>query len=301
MKQNAHQNPQNNSSGQDLSLLSASELSEKLEKALSEMTEETYDEALIDSYIHALEQKNPFPEFPDASEAYSKFKQLLSDDPQEPTSKTTRRKSNLHPISLRVALVAALSIAVLMGTMILAQAVGVDVFGAMARWTDEVFSFGPVSEQQLPQINAVFAENSSWGNQDPFSYPEKIDYASLQDALDYHHITEVSAPTWLPKSCDLMEISCLSNNSSKNISIFSTYEYSDQPLTFDIRTRTNASFSIVEKTDAPVESTVIHQVPCYVIQNTQNYTVAWLTDHYECYLSGPEKNVLIQIARSILQ
>lgn len=46
----------------------------------------------------------------------------------------------------RVAILVALLTACLFGGMVAAQAAGMDVFGAVARWTDEVFQFVPASE-----------------------------------------------------------------------------------------------------------------------------------------------------------
>lgn len=41
-------------------------------------------------------------------------------------------------------MVAAIEITCMFATMMTAQATGVDVFGAMARWTQDVFSFGRI-------------------------------------------------------------------------------------------------------------------------------------------------------------
>lgn len=51
----------------------------------------------------------------------------------------------------RVAILVALLAGCLFGGMVAAQAAGVDVFGAVARWTDEVFQFVPSSIKQAAE------------------------------------------------------------------------------------------------------------------------------------------------------
>lgn len=71
----------------------------------------------------------------------------------------------------RIALVAA-AIGVFMSLLVAAQAIGLDVFGAMARWTDETFRF--VTAQTTNEVEGFCS------------------------ALEEHGISRSYAPTWLP-------------------------------------------------------------------------------------------------------
>lgn len=120
---------------QELERLSPEELAQAMEQALDQMNEDTYDQAVIDAYLDALDAKAPMPEAPDVEESYGQFQSMLSQVlPEEAPPKPKRRGSVLRMI-LRVALAAAF----LFGCLMMAQAGGVDVFGAVIRWTDDAF------------------------------------------------------------------------------------------------------------------------------------------------------------------
>lgn len=105
---------------------------------------------------------------------------LLCDDAQlEKLNQKHRVARNVHRDSTsrparyvkRIALVAA-AIGVFTSLLIAAQAAGFDVFGAMARWTDEKFRF--------------------------VTTPTNHEVEAFCSALDEHDIPTEYAPTWLP-------------------------------------------------------------------------------------------------------
>ena len=143
------EDPSNQPSGGDvftsmLDAMSISELTEALNHTLEELTEENYDPALIEAYLDALDRKNPMPEMPDAKTSYACFQKRLRCFTPE-THSTPYRLRRVG----RVALVACLAIASVLGLMVVAQAAGIDVFGTIARWTDEVFSLGTVRSSSV--------------------------------------------------------------------------------------------------------------------------------------------------------
>ena len=56
-----------------LEAMPPSELAEELEAALDAMTEETYDPAMIEAYLDALDRKSPMPAHPSAEASYQEF------------------------------------------------------------------------------------------------------------------------------------------------------------------------------------------------------------------------------------
>lgn len=53
----------------------------------------------------------------------------------------------------RMTLVAAAAVVCMFAIMVTAQAAGIDVFGAMARWTEDIFSFGQIPPDSVVSDN----------------------------------------------------------------------------------------------------------------------------------------------------
>ncbi len=182
-----HGSPSNRPAGGDvfakmLEAMTEEELTDGLNEALESMTEETYDPALIDAYLAALDRKAPMPEVPDTEAAFANFKSRLRHTfPAEDSAASPSRK--VHSV-WRIGLIAVLTAICLMGGMVAAQASGVDVFGAIARWTDEVFSFGIIQSDGGEDVaNKALKRSSDTGSADVLSYE------SLQEALNTFTVT----------------------------------------------------------------------------------------------------------------
>ena len=163
-----------------------SELSKAMETALDAMTEETYDPAVIDAYLDALDRKAPMPAHPNAESSYQDFQDKLQEYVEQGASKPAKRSSKFRRI-VRVGLVAAL-LAVLFASA--AQAAGVDVAGTIAQWTENVFTFGTIqSENDSSHYPSV-------SDQVPADVPEE--YQELVTELQKLGIEEYTIPTYIP-------------------------------------------------------------------------------------------------------
>lgn len=278
----------------DLDAMSAVELAEALERALDAMTEEDYDEAVIDAYLNALDRKAPMPETPDVAEAYASFQQKLRDLQPNAAPLTAHASAKLSGRSrhiLRAGLIAAVAVLLMLGGMITAQAAGIDVFGAFARWTESVFSFGAVRGNGIGDTIDEYSQEPIPG--------QELEYASLQDALDAYGITEVTAPTWLPEGYMLTGFSITSFEGIGYFTLSASYDNDGSTLGIDILRFSDEPIQQVEKTDTVVESLEINGITFHFIENTDNYTVTWVTEHYECYIWGPY-NMGIDVLREIV-
>lgn len=278
----------------DLNAMSAVELAEALEYALDAMTEEDYDEAVIDAYLDALDRKAPMPEIPDAAVAYADFQQRLRDlqpNAAPPTVRTSANSSGRFCHILRIGLIAAVAILLMLGGMITAQAAGIDVFGAFARWTQNTFSFGSFHADGTDDI----ADESS---KEPIPKQE-LEYTSLQEALDDCGITEVTAPTWFPKGYVLTELLVTSIEEIGYFTLSASYDNDGGTLGIEILRFSNEPVQQVEKVDTIIESVDINGITFHFIENTDNHTVAWVTEHYECYIWGPY-NMSIDVLREMV-
>ena len=278
----------------DLDAMSAVELAEALEHALDAMTEEDYDEAVIDAYLDALDRKACMPEISDTAAAYDAFQQKLRD--LQPNSAPLTARAPAKPSSrfchiLRAGLIAAAAILLMLGGMITAQAAGIDVFGAFARWTESVFSFGPVRGNGI-------GDTTNKPSQDPIS-KQKQEYTSLQEALDDYGITEIAAPAWLPEGYVLTGLSIASIEATGYFTLSASYENTGSLLAVTITRYLNEPTIQVEKTDTIVESIEINGITFHFIENADNHTAAWTTEHYECYIWGPY-NMGIDVLRKMV-
>ena len=260
-----------------LEAMSVEELTDALNDALENMTEENYDPAWIDAYLAALDRKDPMPEIPDAEASYASFQKRIHRI--LPGRRAPRRR--LRHV-WRLGLAAVLTIICMFGGMVVAQAAGWDVFGAVGRWTDDVFSFGAIRSDGALDVDA------------------DGEFTSLQAALDAYGITEVSEPTWFP---DGYTFRCVTENRLSNgdfIGLTAEYVNGENILIIGFESYQNKPSMQVEKTDAPVETFVVNDTMVYLLENINNNAAAWITEHFECLIGGRvTKSELRQMVVSI--
>lgn len=225
----------------ELEQLSPEELAQAMEQTLDQMTEDTYDQAVIDAYLDALDAKTPMPEAPDVEESYGQFQAMLSQAlPDEAPSKPKRRGSVLR-MTLRVALAAAFVFSCLM----MAQASGIDLWGTVARWTDDGFRFQLV-EDNTPQ----------W-------------YDDYWTDLEVVGIEEDQLPTWLPQDYAVDAIQVSKKLDRNEVQVLLTSQ--DQPeircsmsIFSDPETMSALVFS---KDNRPVEEFQVNGKTVYLLHN----------------------------------
>lgn len=293
-----HGSPSNRPAGGDvfakmLEAMTEEELTDGLNEALESMTEETYDPALIDAYLAALDRKAPMPEVPDTEAAFANFKSRLRHTfPAEDSATSPSRK--VHSV-WRIGLIAVLTAICLMGGMVAAQASGVDVFGAIARWTDDIFSLGAINSESTDDGD----DNSSLGNS-ANAVNDAEHYETLQEALDAYGITEFHEPTWVPEGYEFesVEVDFWPDNSSF-IGLSANYYNGIDFLLIKVECYKGGANIQVEKANTPIETFLVDGLTVYLLQNISNNSAAWVTEHYECYIIGTlELNVLKQIVLS---
>lgn len=196
------------------------------------------------------------------------------------------------------AVVAAAAIACMLAVIVTAQAAGIDVFGAIARWTKDVFSFGQISPDSV--VTDSF-DRSVGENKIGMPAPEQK-FSSLQEALDAYGMTEVHEPHWLPEGYTMSEVDTMHSNDPPTETYYVAYAYKDNYIQIDIIRCIGVPTMQVEKTDTFVETIEQNGITFYLIENTNSYTITWCTEEYEYYISGKlGKDVLWEIAASMLQ
>lgn len=282
-----------NVSPERLNAMSPSELEQSMEQALLFMTDGVYDPAVLDAYLNALDQKAPMPAGPDAKTSYDTFSRRVRALPNEISADSAlkRRRVRLRS-AMRVAVAAALLVGCLFGSAVVAQAAGVDVFGAVARWTEDVFSFGA-----FPDEAPITTKSSDAAEQEnhnaPQSYAEiPAEYQEAQAAF-----AERGLPFYYPKAPNGFELTEVQLHvfPSTNYVIFSIgFKNGDDTIGFDATQTNGFPSSVYEKNDDAVEQYLYNGITHYIFTNAQNCTAAWMIDNVEYTITSNSNTIDIR-------
>jgi len=275
-----------------LEAMTEEELTDGLNEVLESITAENYDPALIDAYLAALDQKSPMPEVPDTDTSFVNFKNKLFLTFPAPSNRTSESKHSSQSI-WRVGLIAALTAICLVSSMVVAQAAGVDIFGAIARWTNEVFSLGVIHSDGADDGTSSPADGGVGSS-------NEATYTSLQEVLDDYGIAEFTEPTWFPDGYEFKDVmvDCWPDD-NKFIGLSASYSDGSDTLLIDVKCYQHEQPEQLQKTDAAIESFVAGGLTVYLLENINSNSAAWVTEHYECYISGTvEGQTLKQIVLS---
>ena len=281
------------------------------------LSDKPEDEAYMDALEEAIiekENENPTGFFPDVDQQWEQFVTHYLPDQKdtalEPertehavSAQINRQSPTIPPKRVvrfkrvwRTALVAAVAIVCMFAAMVTAQAAGVDVFGTMARWTEDVFSFGriapdsQVSDDPAQETKGQKAEASS------------AEFTSLQEAFDAYGMTEVHEPSWFPEGYipDSLDVLAVDDPFLQTFS--ASYTNGKGRVGIDIKSYKGNPITQVQKISGPVDPKEKNGVVFYQIENSVGCTIAWYSDQYEYYLSGNvENNVLWKIADSMFE
>lgn len=260
---------------------SAEELLTELERKMDTMTDQSYDEDVVDAYLEALDEKDSLPEQFDVETSWNRFRSqhailFIPDDSQ---SKVDCSKSISHKFHFRRAILRVVSIAATIGIfgMFCAQAAGINVIDMIARWTAETFTF---TTQATPA--------SSTGEvNDELS---RIDqYQTLQDAFDIYSISERLAPTWLPDEYtrDYVEVTPLVGE----IVFSASYSNNQSTLSLEYSYWTDGTFvpAVFEKDQEDVLEYEKNGITHYIMSNENVLVAVWVNGTCECSISGTLK------------
>lgn len=265
-----------------LKTMSPSELEQAMEDALSIMTEEDYDPAVIEAYLNALDNQAPMPMYPDAKTSYTDFQQKVRSLSGNPSVQGMQKRKHvrLHRI-LRVGLVAALTVACLFGSMVAAQAAGVDVFGALARWTEGAFSFGPIQSERTVEASSTPGELVSISE-----YPSELpaEYQELWAELRARGVDGFMFPTYIPDGFQVEDSDLYVPPEFNKVDFVVWYENGSGDITYSILYDKNSS-RVYEKDARDVEVYEHEGKEYYIFSNLDRNTAAWNTGDLEYSLS----------------
>ncbi len=180
--------------------------------------------------------------------------------PDDEPGKSPRRVRRTHRVG-RVLLIAVLSVAVMFGSLFTAQAMGIDVFGRLARWTDDVFRF----EASNPVSNT-----------------------KLSDALSICHMDAGLIPSWNPEGFAAEEPVCDEQRSGTYI----TQRFANEDgRNYKIKISRYTSPEYIsgksfEKDSSSVEEHISNGRLVYVFSNLERNTATWSDGVFEISIFG---------------
>lgn len=282
----------------NLNRLSTEQLEELLRTAPllpdSQETSDYYD--AIEEVILQRETEHPTGRIQDVDSAWAEFQeQFLSSTgesarlyPEERSEMSTfsvkTNKSHAKNIFRKVVPIAA-TIAVVFMSMIVAQAAGVDIFGSLARWTEETFHFNggdstPAADGTRPQV-------------------EDETYLAIQAEVDKLCIDVPVVPTWFPDGYELQEIqlpdpditawkdiNCCFKNKDSQTFFLNIARYEED---YDI------SSIVFEKDGQQVTEYLGGDKLFYIMSNNSRRTATWSDGHIVVSFNGELSEDTIKI------
>ena len=180
----------------------------------------------------------------------------------------------------KVGLVAAIAATLLAG-MVVAQAAGLDVFGRLARWTDEIFQFAPYN------TGIAATDQNSSGESNEI-------HEILQAEVSGCGISGPAVPTHFPDGYTLLEISHGQNDISQGVFCALSNEAGDL-LTMDFQKYSDISqigSLAIEKDGSPVEEYISSTgMRTYIMDNLETTVAAWSWGDWCVTIDGPISEV----------
>ena len=251
-------------------------LRDELADLLFQSEGESFDDSRLEALLDALDQADPLPELPDTQEGLHAFHEKYAPlfvSAEAASAKTTssafpERKHFRRPFLKLLPIAAAL---VLLFGSVSAQAFGFNLFGALARWTAEIFHIG---NDEVPHAAITLR---------PLAEGESANYDSLQEAADAFGITEPIVPTWIPERFELMNVTA--SNREGKIFICAEYLCGNEFLQIrynEIETNSN----IVEKEGGAVKLHSFGNIQHYLVSDLGWTKAIWINGSLDCGVAG---------------
>lgn len=140
----------------------------------------------------------------------------------------------------------------------------------------------------LAFVGMLTARAAGWVGDDP-----------LQGVLDTYGVTQVKAPTWLPRGCQSQTTERIYTLDQVYYQLNTTYEYQGNTMVLEI-SNADISQAALETVEGTVERTEMYGQTVYILEHSDGVTVTWHSGQVACCLEGPEPEVLVRMAESML-
>ena len=140
----------------------------------------------------------------------------------------------------------------------------------------------------LAFVGMLTARAAGWVGDDP-----------LQGVLDTYGVTQVKAPTWLPRGCQSQTTERIYTLDQVYYQLNTTYEYQGNTMVLEI-SNADISQAALETVEGTVERTEMYGQTVYILEHSDGVTVTWHSGQVACCLEGPEPEVVVRRAESML-
>lgn len=186
-------------------------------------------------------------------------------DPAQ-TPQQSRKTVPFHRVFRKIAVVAAV-VGICILSMVAAQAAGLDIFGALAKWTDETLQFvvSDRADRQAPNQNGNNTQNEEY-------------YQQISEQLEKCGIPVELAPQYIPTGFTLKKLECSSIGKTKTVSCAFLRADSDEHLAIsysnfdDLNTLQSLE---IEKDESSVKQYVINDMAYYRFNNLEEHVATW--------------------------
>lgn len=252
-------------------------LQDELADLLLQPSEEDIDSGRLDALLAELDEIDPVPEDEvlDTEESLKRFHKrygpLFStvEEPSAQASEAAPEKKHFHFAVFKFAAVAAALVFVL-GTV--AQAFGLNVWGAVARWNSDIFQF---RSEEVPYATVRF---------DPLEEGETASYDTLEEAVDVFGITAPIMPTWLPERFAITSVDA--QKRSGGISICADYESDDGYFQIRYNKTVDLDLNGLEKEADYMGVYACSKINHYLMSDMERWKAYWQNGELECRMSG---------------
>lgn len=206
---------------------------------------------------------------------------------EEEEAKGSRTHARFKSVVRKITMVAA-SIAIFFALMVTVQAAGIDVFGAVGKWTDSLFHF----------------EYDSGTDNDPKSDVKFVGLSSIAEIRKNMVMKGFPldvTPAWIPDDFSVKKISFPENDDVQSVAFLLVNSTGDWLLYQSSSVSEGDSFDdiMVEKNEGSIETIISNDRLFYIFQNESVWTGIYQGQEYRISIQIAEKNDLIQIIKSI--
>lgn len=190
-------------------------------------------------------------------------------NPVGASSAVSRKRHSSKPFARALPLAAAFIL--LFGT-VTAQAFGVDVFSAIARWTAEIFRLDGGS---VPYATVTVR---------PLEEGEEATYASLEEAVEAFGIDAPLVPKEIPERFELLDATATFRKAG--ILIEAVYQSEDGEFRIRYRESAAQELSALEKENGVVNSHVVKGIDHRMASDLGRQKAIWQNGDFECMIVG---------------
>ncbi len=263
-----------------LKSLDMEQLENLLKTDFSDSMPESVSEEFVDAIVEVMlekEKKNPSGRLADVDQAWADFQsyynvperagQRLYPEPALPISAVPQKAQHHRPsLFLRRCAMIAATIAVFMGLLVGAEAVGLNVFGSLAQWTDDIFYFAPSSQsdEQNPKHSA-----------------------ELRQALEQRMLPKELAPSWFPAGFTAEKPNTFHSDLLDAVNLV-FYNEDGRSFSVEVSRYYNQAVANIpyEKDASPVEKYTRDGMVFYIMSNTNFAQAIWSDGDLTMEISG---------------